>query len=55
MGGSYGGYMTGLLAGKDNLHGVKFRGGILMNPVLNIPYNANSSDIIGKLLLYFVF
>lgn len=48
MGGSNGGYLTGLLVGKDNQNMVKFKGGILMNPVLNLPYMANSTDIIGK-------
>ena len=47
MGGSNGGYLTGLLAGKENPFNVKLRAGILMNPVLNLPYMAIATDIIG--------
>eukprot|EP00828_Plagiopyla_frontata_P046180 TRINITY_DN811_c0_g1_i4.p1 TRINITY_DN811_c0_g1~~TRINITY_DN811_c0_g1_i4.p1 ORF type:complete len:668 (-),score=77.58 TRINITY_DN811_c0_g1_i4:73-1926(-) len=46
MGGSNGGYLTGLLAGKENPFNVKLRAGILMNPVLNLPYMAIATDII---------
>lgn len=42
MGGSYGGYMTGILAAR---HPERFRCGILMNPVVNIPFNTNITDI----------
>ncbi|KAL4481787.1 hypothetical protein ABPG74_007876 [Tetrahymena malaccensis] len=42
MGGSYGGYMTGILAAR---HPSKFLCGILLNPVVNIPFNINITDI----------
>lgn len=36
--GSYGGYMTGIMASR---HADKFKCGILLNPVVNIPFNLN--------------
>lgn len=42
MGGSYGGYLSAMLAGK---FGQYFRGAVLQNPVLNISFTANISDI----------
>ena len=54
MGGSNGGYLTGLLVGKENHHMIKFKGGILMNPVLNLPYMAISTDIIGIKINYYL-
>lgn len=42
MGGSYGGYMTGIMAAR---YPEKFRCGILLNPVVNIPFTVNISDI----------
>lgn len=40
--GSYGGYMAGILAAR---HPERFKCGILLNPVVNIPFNVN---ITGK-------
>lgn len=45
--GSYGGYMTGIMASR---HADKFKCGILLNPVVNIPFNLN---ITGKTGLFF--
>ncbi|EGR29765.1 prolyl oligopeptidase family protein, putative [Ichthyophthirius multifiliis] len=42
IGGSYGGFMTGIMATR---HAEKFLCGILMNPVVNINFNLNASDI----------
>jgi acylaminoacyl-peptidase len=42
MGGSYGGYMSGIMAAR---HASVFRCAILLNPVLNLPFMFCQSDI----------
>jgi acylaminoacyl-peptidase len=42
MGGSYGGYMGGILGSR---YGEHFNAAILLNPVLNIPFMLGISDI----------
>lgn len=42
MGGSYGGYMSGIIASRAY---DKFKCAVLLNPCTNLPYMVNSSDI----------
>jgi acylaminoacyl-peptidase len=41
-GGSYGGYLSGLLATR---HAAPFAGAVLLNPVLSLPFMFYSTDI----------